>query len=209
MTDQDTETVDADAVPPRDLTPDETITPDLTELDVVHLAAVLDNDTDRYALAGRVPIPAAVAELQVRAARLDDEGADTDELAEGAEAAQVLLARNLPAPPLPVGAELEPGSITLDPDTGADPLLAAQGFGVTRERLTSAGRDIASVPVELIDSCIGYAESALTKARIAGAQDNHLDAIDSDVQVLRAIRRLRLELKTIGERQAARQRLRG
>lgn len=84
--------------------------------------------------------------------------------------------------------------------------LESIGLQVARQNLNQAVNALDSIDPELVDLIEGHLKRALTRAKAAGSIDGE-DAVTTELAALNAARHFKRELKKIGERAQARQRL--
>lgn len=92
-------------------------------------------------------------------------------------------------------------------DIPTDALLAANGFAALRGQIMEPAGALERVPMNVMEAVIVYAEQTERKQRAAGAPRQQLDAIATDIRILKAVRRFKQEVKKIAEADAARARL--
>lgn len=207
---------------------------DATLLTTDELAAVVRNDTETYADAGKVIVPEALAELE-RRAEVDDHAGDYAkatliELKDEAERAvaelkdeadlepEVLQPREDATPIADVlrarGADQAADDLERAADVqsrgtqaangSVEDVLRSNGFVAIRQAIYGIVSAADGIGPGAIDAALAYGTTKRREAEAAGQPRNVLDAIDAELAAFKAVRRFVSELKAATERAKAR-----
>jgi hypothetical protein len=94
------------------------------------------------------------------------------------------------------------------PPLSSDDLLKLNGFLAIRDQITAVAQQAAQIQPEIYTAAVDYAEQAKRRARLDGAPTDQLDQMDAQIGTLKAVGKLRQELKRLAESATARDRLR-
>lgn len=86
--------------------------------------------------------------------------------------------------------------------------LELLGYGQARDTIFGIAVGAERLDPAIFDATLEMAERNLRRARLSNAPDEHLDQVEVDIQVMRAVDKLRSQIKNIAERAQARSALR-
>lgn len=176
---------------------------------VPELVAVVRNDSDTFPDAGAYNVPAALEELERRAA-------ETVHAGEAGYAEALLARRALEEVVGPVAREADRqaagdteahaaaiADATTHPHN--DRILAANGLAVIRERCMTAAANVPPLPA--IEAAIRYVKASRAQAAAQGASRDVLDGLDNELAQFEAVHKFGRAIRALNERASARSRI--